>query len=233
MNGEKKKAKQKECYIELASFEDLTRMACAQHPKRIYSFDLDGICVAAITMNLGNTHAVMYAPLPKNEDGGRYISYKIDDVKKESCKITDTISNGSVSAPIIYLKSNITYLESATSRDEIPDVFNPIELKDIGSLARLTYDPEVPDESELTLYAMPVNDTSWAIGHWMMIDMDESYHLFYYIMSDAEPTMPFLRYKHESKQEPEFTDKMEHGYMYMPVIKFKELHPIFGFDVKG
>jgi hypothetical protein len=35
---------QNECYVELSSFDDLARLACAlqEYPKRVYSQELDG-----------------------------------------------------------------------------------------------------------------------------------------------------------------------------------------------
>lgn len=223
---------QGECHIELASFADLARMACAyhQHPRRVYSFERNGVRVAAITMILTNTLVVMYAPLPKNDKSAKYIAYKIDSTKKESCSIAYKIANGTSSAPIIHLKSNITHLGVANTKDEIPNLFNPIELKDIGSLARLTYDPDFPEEPELTLYAVPVDNGLWAIGYIIMYEMDEVCYEFYHVMcEDEKQIMPFLRYRHDREQEPEFTDMVEHGYTYMPVVKLKKSHPIFGF----
>lgn len=221
------KSPQRECHAELASFEDLARLACSsrEYPKRVYSFELDGRRVAAITMHLTNTLAVMYAPLSKS---GGYVSYKID-ADKEACGVVDSISNSLSCAPIIHLKSRITQLRMAVEADDIPDVFHPIELADLGSLTRLTYDPDFPEASNLALYAVPINN-SWVLGYLVYLEMDEPYYEFYYIRMDAEPEGHFVRYSANSASEPEFTDRIEHGYTYMPVIKLKEEHPIFGFD---
>ena len=222
---------QKECHIELASFADLARMACSyhEHPRRVYSHMLDGVRIASTTLNLANTLAVMYAPMPKD---GRYISYSID-AGRESCGVTDAVSNTAArNAPVIRLKSGITHLEVADKHaDNIPDVFRPVELADMGSLARLTYDPDFPDEPDLTLYAVPV-DGSWVLGYLVLYEMDVSYYGFYHVRCDAEPDKPFLRYRHDSAQEPELTDTIEHGSLYMPIVKIKHPNPIFGFGPK-
>lgn len=223
---------QKICYVEFASMSDLVRMACAyrQYPRRIESFDLNGTRVASVVTILSNTVLIMYTPLAKNDQDGKYISYKIDNMKKESYEITDTAINGASNAPIIHYKSNIIQLAVARTKYEIPEIFDPIELKDIGSLVRLSYESSNPEDPELTVYAVPKNDGSWAIGYWLTYSMDKPYYEFYYVKVDTEPIMPFLRYKEDAQQEPEFTDKVEHGFLYMPVVKFKESHPMFGFS---
>ncbi len=222
---------QKICYVEFASMADLARMACSyrQYPRRVESFDLNGTRVASIVTIFPNTLLIMYSPLAKHDQDGKYISYKIDSMKKESYSITDTATNRSTNAPIIHYKSNIIQLTVARTKYEIPEAFDPIELKDLGSLARLSYDGANPEDPELTLYVIPINDNSWAIGYWLTYSMDKPHYEFYYIKLDVEPIMPFLRYKEDTQQEPEFTDKVEHGYVYMPVVKFKESHPMFGF----
>lgn len=220
--------KQGECHIELESFADLARLACSytSRPKRVYSFMLGDDRVASTILTMANTVAVLYAPLPK--DGG-YISYKID-AGKEYYDVVDTASSTTSSAPIIHLMSNITLLDVAKSSDEIPDTFDPVELRDVGSLARLTYDPDFPEDSDLTLYAIPV-DGAWVLGRPLLFGMDELYHAFYHVRVDSEPASPFLRYGHDRIQAPVFTDSIaEHGYLYMPIIKLKSAHPIFGLE---
>lgn len=221
------KVKQRECHAELASFEDLARLACStrDYPRRVYSFDLGGRRVAAVASSLANTVAVMYAPMPKS---GGYVSYKID-ADRETCGVVDCISNSLSCAPIIHLKSRITQFEMAVAADDIPDVFHPIELVDLASLARLTYDPDFPEAQNLALYAVPVN-SSWVLGYLVYLEMDEPHYEFYYVRMDEDPDKHFVRYRADSTSEPEFTDRIEHGYVYMSVIKLKEEHPIFGFD---
>ena len=218
---------QRECHIELAGFDDLARLACSyrEYPRRVYSFELDGRRVVATVINLSNTLAVLYAQLPRT---GRYVSYKID-AGREVCDVTDSASNSASCAPIIHLKSKLTRLEAAASADEISDVFHPVELGDLGSLARLTYDPDFLDSPNLTLYAVPVGGR-WVLGYLIYIEMDQPHYEFYYLGLDAEPNSRFVRYKADRAADPEFTDRVEHGYTYMPVVKIKKAHQIFGFN---
>lgn len=240
-----------ECHIELESFEDLARLACSyqSHPRRIFSFVRDGsgdgsggdadgndgsdgsdgggTRVAATAFNLANTLAVMYAPLPKN---GRYVSYVIDG-GRECTDVVDAASNAASYAPIIHVNSEpcLTHMETGLPADDIPDVLHPIELADLGSLARLTYDPDFPDEPDPVIYAVPVGGL-WALGYVTAYDMEEPHYVFYHVMRDAKPDKPFLRYGHDKAQEPELSDRIEHGYVYMPIVTVRDQHPIFGFD---
>lgn len=220
----------KECRVPLDSFDDLVRMACAphEHPRRLYTFELDGTRVAATAVNLANTLVILHAPLPASDTGAGYATY-VADGGRETCGVSKTASNASRNAPLIHLKSNITDLEIACTKDEIPDVFMPVELCDLASLARLTYDPDFPDTPDLTLYAVPMPDSgSWALGYVLLYEMDQPSYAFYYFVCDSRPSTLFLRYRHDADTLAEFTDRMEHGYLYMPIIKIKEPHPIFG-----
>lgn len=186
-----------------------------------------GTRVAATVFNLANTLVVMYAPLPKD---GRYVSYAIDG-GRERTDVVDAASNSASYAPIIHVNSEpcLTHMEADPPADDIPDVLHPIELADMGSLARLTYDPDFPDEPDPVIYAVPVGGL-WAMGYVVSYDMEESHYVFYHVMRDAKPDKPFLRYGHDRAQEPELSDRIEHGYVYMPIVTVRDQHPIFGFD---
>ena len=144
---------QNEYYVELSSFGDLARFACAlqEYPKRVYSQELDGIRIISSSLTLANTLLIFYAPIPKS---GRYVSYQVNS-GKEVCDIVESTKTNSNYAPIIHMASKISSLSVQTKK--ISDQFHPIQVKDLGSLARLTYDPEFPDEQNLTLYALPYN----------------------------------------------------------------------------
>ncbi len=187
----------------------------------------EGTRVAATVFNLANTLVVMYAPLPKD---GRYVSYVIDG-GRERADVVDAASNSASYAPIIHVNSEpcLTHMEADPPADDIPDVLHPIELADLGSLARLTYDPDFPDEPDPVIYAVPVGGL-WALGYVVAYDMEESHYVFYHVMRDAKPDKPFLRYGHDRAQKPELSDRIEHGYVYMPIVTVRDQHPIFGFD---
>ena len=214
---------QNEYHVELSSFDDLARLACAlqEYPKRIYSQELDGTRIISSSLTLANTLLIFYTPMPKS---GRYISYRVDS-GKEICDIVESTKTNSNYAPIIHMESKISPLPVQSKK--ISDQFHPIQVKDLGSLARLTYDPEFPDEQNLTLYALPHNK-SWVMGYITSLEMDEVYYNFNYVELDSEPTKHFIKYRGNQGQDPEFSDSFDHGYSYLPIVKIKSEHSIFG-----
>ena len=108
----------------------------------------------------------------------------------------------------------------------LKDKFKPIHVEDIGSLARVTYDPEFPEDSDTTLLAFK-HKKKWIIGHLTSVDLEKTEYFFNYVELDAEPPKPFLQYSAQDVKATKFSDTFRHGYMYLPVIKLKD-HPIFG-----
>ncbi|MFQ5476107.1 MAG: hypothetical protein ACE5DT_03655 [Nitrosopumilus sp.] len=216
---------QSECFIELSSFDDLARYACAfrEYPQRVYSQEFDGSRIISSSLTLANTLMIFYAPMPKS---GRYVSYQVN-AGKEICDIVESTKNISYYAPIVHMKSKISSL--STKSKNLSDQFHPIQINDLGSLARLTYDPEFPDEPNLVLYALPTKN-SWVIGHITSLEMDEVYYNFNYVELNFEPTKHFLKYQGNQGQDPEFSNNFDHGFSYLPIIKIKNEHSIFGFS---
>jgi hypothetical protein len=216
---------QNECFVELSSFDDLARYACAfqEYPKRVYSQELDGSRIISSSLTLANTLLIFYAQMPKS---GRYISYQVT-AGKEICDIVESTKNISHYAPIVHMDSEISSL--SVKSEKITDQFHPIKVKDLGSLARLTYDPEFPDETNLTLYALP-HKKSWVVGYITSLEMDEVYYNFNYVELDSEPIKHFIKYQGNQGKDPEFSNSFDHGYSYLPIIKIKSEHSIFGFS---
>lgn len=214
---------QNECFIELSSFDDLARYACAlqEYPKRVYSQELDGSRILSTSLTLANTLLIFYTPMPKS---GRYVSYQVAS-GTETCDIVESTKINSHYAPIVHMESKISSLPIKS--ENITDQFHPIKVKDLGSLARLTYDPEYPDEQNLTLYALPYKK-SWIMGYITALEMDEVYYNFNYVELDSEPTKHFVKYQGNQGQDPVFSDSFDHGYSYLPIIKIKTDHSIFG-----
>jgi len=214
---------QNEYYVELSSFDDLARFVCAlqEYPKRVYFQELDGTRIISSSLTLANTLLIFYTQISKS---GRYVSYQVDS-GKEICDIVESTKTNSNYAPIINMESKISSLPVKSKK--ISDQFHPIQVKDLGSLARLTYDPEFPDEQNLTLFALPHNK-SWVMGYITSLEMDEVYYNFNYVELDSEPTKHFVKYQGNQGQDPEFSDNFDHGYSYLPIVKIKSEHSIFG-----
>ncbi|KFM20146.1 hypothetical protein AAA799P11_00222 [Marine Group I thaumarchaeote SCGC AAA799-P11] len=216
---------QNECFVELSSFDDLARYACAfrEYPQRVYSQEFNGERIVSSSMILANTLLIFYVPLKKS---GRYISYQVTR-GKEICDIVESTQNISHYAPVIHMESVISPLPE--NEENITDQFHPIQVKDLGSLARLTYDPEFPDEQNLTLFALP-RKKSWVLGYITSLEMDDVYYNFNYVELDSEPTKNFLKYQGTQGKNPEFSDAVDHGFSYFPIIKIKNEHSVFGFS---
>lgn len=214
---------QSECFIELFSFDDLARYACAfrEYPKRVYSQEFEGSRIISSSLTLANTLLIFYTSISKS---GRYVSYQVDS-GKEICDIVESTKTNSNYAPIVHMESKISSLPVKSKK--ISDQFHPIQVKDMGSLARLTYDPEFPDQQNLTLYALPHNK-SWVMGYITSLEMDEVYYNFNYVELDSEPTKHFIKYQGNQGQDPEFSNNFDHGYSYLPIVKIKSEHSIFG-----
>ena len=216
---------QSECFIELFSFDDLARYACAfrEYPKRVYSQEFEGSRIISSSLTLANTLMIFYAKMSKF---GRYVSYQVT-AGKEICDVVESTKHISNYAPVVHMESELSSLPMKS--EKISDQFHPIQIKDLGSLARLTYDPEFPDEQNLTLYALP-HKNSWVLGYITSLEMDEVYYNFNYIELDSEPTKHFVKYQGSQDQDPEFSNNFVHGYSYLPIIKIKNEHSIFGFS---
>jgi len=214
---------QSQCFVELYSFNDLARFVCAfrEYPLRVYSHEFNGVRVLSSSISLANTLLLFYTPMKKF---GRYVSYSVTG-GKEHCDIVESTKNISTYAPIIHFESEISSLNIES--EKISDKFHPMRIKDLGSLARLTYDPEYPDVPNLAAYAIPHNN-SWLIGYVTSLQMDEVFYQFNYLELESEPIMPFLKYRGNEGKDPVFTNNFEHGYSYLSVIKVKNEHPIFG-----
>lgn len=212
-------------FVETTDFANFARYVCAfrEHPLRVYSHDLKGKKVLSSRLVLANTLLSFYASAPKN---GRYVSYNVKGGKEEYDVVnsTKTLSNY---APIVHLCSLPS--EFNINPKKIQDKFQSIKVEDLGSLARLSYDPELPDEPDLGLFLFPYK-TKWVIGHITSIDMEDVVYFFNYVLIDKEPTKSFLQYSLQDVKAPIFTDKFQHGYSYLPIVKLKTSHSIFGLN---
>jgi len=216
---------QNECFIELSSFNDLARYACAfrEYPKRVYSQELDGSRIISSSLILANTLMIFYTPMTKI---GRYVSYQVKG-DKEICDIVESTKNISNYAPIVNMESEISSLPIKS--EKLSDQFHPIQVRDLGSLARLTYDPEFPDEPNLTMYTLKYKNF-WVLGYITSLEMDEIFYNFNYVKLNSEPSKHFLKYQGNQGKDPEFSNSIEHGFSYLPIIKIKTTPSIFGFS---
>ncbi len=213
-----------QCFIEVADFKNLARYVCAfrENSLRVYLHDLNGCMVFSAELALANTLLSFYTPTTKK---GRYVSYELKG-GKEHCDVVNSTKTISHYAPIIHLESLPSKIKIKT--ENLEDQFTPIKTGSLGSLVRIAFssDPDVPD---LTLFLFE-HKKKWIIGQISSIDFDDPVYCFNYVTLDSEPTKPFLRYSSQDGKEPKFTDKFEHGYSYLAVIKLKHSYSIFGLN---
>lgn len=214
-------------FVEAADFGSFARYVCAlrENPLRVYSHELNKKQVLSSRRILSKSLFSIYSNVPKS---GRYVSYNAKGGKEEFSVVSSTKSFAKY-APIVNLNSlPSTFIVNPKKIDE---KFIPVHVEDLGSLARLTYDPELPDEWDLTLFLFP-QKTKWIIGYITSIDLEDILYFFNYVILDKEPDKPFLQYSNADDKLPVFTDKFQHGLSYLPVVKLKEDHPIFGLNKK-
>jgi len=209
-------------FIEVADFPSFARYVChRENSLRVYYHDLKKEKVLSSRQVLASSLLSFYVIAPKS---GRYISYSVKG-GRENYDIVNTTKAVSNYAPVIHL----TAIPSSVviNPAKLKDKFKPIQVENLGSLARLTYDPELPEEAELSLFAFPHKE-KWIIGYITSLDLEDIEYFFNYVVVDKEPTKPFLQYSYQETKEPTFTDKFQHGYTYLPIVKLKQAHKIFG-----
>ena len=212
-------------FVEVASFLDFARFVCAfrEYPLRVYAHKLHEKMVLSCRLVLSNSILAFYTDYKK----GRYVEYDPNG-GKETAKTVDSIQSTSIYAPIVHLDSMPFPIKSYK---KISETFKTSKVLDLGNLARLTYDPEWPDEPKVTLLCFP-RGKKWIIGYMSVIELDETVYCFYYVELDKEPDKPFIKYSGHKGIPAEFTDIFRHGFPYLPVVKLKKAHPIFGLKSK-
>lgn len=208
-------------FIEVVSFLDFARFVCAfrEYPLRVYAHKLHDKMVLSSRLVLSNSILAFYT----NYENGRYLEY---DPKggKEIARVVNSIQSPSNYAPIVHLES-LPF--SITSTKRITDKFKTSKVRDLGNLARLTYDPEWPDDPKVTLLCFP-RGKKWIVGYMSIIELDETVYCFYYVELDKEPDKSFIKYSGHKGIPAQFTDIFQHGFPYLPIVKLKKEHPIFG-----
>ena len=126
--------------------------------------------------------------------------------------------------PIVKIKSLPQSLKP--SSDNNSEKYQPIELDDLGSLAKLSYGFE---EAPFPLFAFPFQGR-WLLGVFLTFNEDgDSY--FCYVVLKEEPVKPFLKHTTSNGSEPILVDNTgEHGYSYIKIVKLHDTHPLVNYD---
>ena len=210
-------------YIQVKSILEFTRLVCAleRAPRVSFLHDYNGKKILSVQMDvLKEKPVVYYTPL---ENKGHYLCYDMIGGKEQS-KIVDTTSDASkIYSPIVRIKSLPKTLQPGNGT---LDRYQPIELEDMSSLAKLTWGFE---EIPFPLFLFPYAN-KWLIGVFMNFN-DEGTSYFCHVVLDLDPQMPFLKFSTTDGTHPTFVENIsKHGYSYIKIIKLKDTHPLVDYD---
>ena len=206
-------------YVQVNSTLEFSRLVCAleRAPRVSFLHDYHGLQILSVQMDiLKEKPIVYYTPL---ENHGHYLCYGLKGGKEES-EIVDTTSDASkLYSPIIRIKSLPKTLKPGNGT---LDRYQPIELEDVSSLAKLTWGF---DEVPFPLFLFPHND-KWLLGVFMNFN-DEGTSYYCHVVLNNDPDKPFLKFSSTNATEPTFVENpSEHGFSYIKIIKLRDTHPL-------
>ena len=210
-------------YIELESTLEFSRLVCALErvPRVSFLHEHEGKKVLSVQMDLLKAKPIIYfTPI---ENLGHYLCYGFKAGKEESVVVNSTTDTAMLYSPIVKIKFLPASLKSGNSAG---DKYQPIELEDAASLAKLSYGFE---ESPFPLFSFPYNG-KWLMGIFMNFN-EEGSSYFCHVGMPEEVSKPFLKYTTTNGAQPVFVDNPgEHGYSYIKIIKLKDTHPLVDYD---
>jgi hypothetical protein len=206
-------------YIQVNSTLEFSRLVCAleRAPRVSFLHDYDGKKILSVQMDILKEKPIVYfTPL---ENIGHYLCYDLKGGKEKSEIVNTTSDTSKLYSPIVKIKSLPKTLRPGNGT---LDRYQPIELEDLSSLAKLTWGF---DEIPFPLFLFPHND-KWLIGVFMNFT-DEGTSYFCHVVLDSDPQKPFIKFSSTNGSEPIFVENpSEHGYSYIKIIKLKETHPL-------
>ena len=206
-------------YIQVNSTLEFSRLVCAleRTPRVSFLHDYDGQKILSVQMDILKEKPIVYYTPLKNI--GHYLCYELKGGKEKS-EIVDTTSDASkLYSPIVKIKSLPKTLKPGNGT---LDRYQPIELEDLSSLAKLTWGF---DEIPFPLFLFPHKD-QWLIGIFMNFN-EEGTSYFCHVVLDRDPQKPFIKFSSTNGSEPIFVENpSEHGFSYVKIIKLKETHPL-------
>ncbi len=206
-------------YIQVNSTLEFSRLVCAleRAPRVSFLHDYDGQKILSVQMDILKEKPIVYfTPL---ENIGHYLCYDLKGGKEKSEIVNTTSDTSKLYSPIVKIKSLPKTLRPGNGT---LDRYQPIELEDLSSLAKLTWGF---DEIPFPLFLFPHND-KWLIGVFMNFT-DEGTSYFCHVVLDSDPQKPFIKFSSSNGSEPIFVENpSEHGYSYIKVIKLRDTHPL-------
>jgi hypothetical protein len=205
-------------YIQVSSTLEFSRLVCAleRAPRISFLHEHEGRKILSVQMDvLKEKPIVYYTPL---EHKGHFLCYALRGEKEQTEIVNSTSDASKLYSPIVRIKSLPDTLKPGNGT---ADRYQPIELEDLASLAKLTWGFE---ENPFPLFLFPHND-KWLVGVFMNFT-EEGTSYFCHVVLDDEPQKPFLKFSNNDS-EPSFVQSpSEHGYSYVKIIKLKDTHPL-------
>ena len=210
-------------YIQVKSPLEFTRLVCAleRMPRVSFLHEHNGKKVLSVQMDLLKEKPVIYfTPV---ENFGHFLSYTFAGGEEQTDVVSSTLDNSRLYSPIIKIKSLPESLKPDTS--DKTEKYQPIELEDLSSLAKLSYGFE---EAPFPLFSFPHNG-KWFLGVFMNFNEDGPSY-FCYVTLDYEPTKPFVKHSANHSVDPTFvSNTSDHGYSYIKIIRLNETHPLVNY----
>jgi len=205
-------------YIQVSSTLEFSRLVCAleRAPRISFLHEHEGRKILSVQMDvLKEKPIVYYTPL---EHKGHFLCYALRGEKEQTEIVNSTSDASKLYSPIVRIKSLPDTLRPGNGT---LDRYQPIELEDIASLAKLTWGFE---ENPFPLFLFPHND-KWLIGVFMNFT-EEGTSYFCHVVLDKDPQKPFLKFSNNNSEPSFVQNPSEHGYSYVKIIKLKDTHPL-------
>ncbi len=205
-------------YIQVSSTLEFSRLVCAleRAPRISFLHELEGKKILSVQMDVLKEKPIVYfTPL---ENNGNFLCYAFRGGNEQSTIVNSTSDLGKLYSPIVRIKSLPAALKPGNGTS---DRYQPIELEDLSSLAKLTWGFE---ENPFPLFLFPHND-KWLIGVFMNFT-EEGTSYFCHVVLPNEPKNPFLKFSNHDSEPSFVKDPSEHGYYYVKIIKLKDTHPL-------
>ena len=133
----------------------------------------------------------------------------------------DSASDASkIYSPLIHVRS---LPETMAPKEAHGGRYLRMELEDLDSLAKLSYDVE---HSGYPLFLFPWK-CGWLLGVFISFGDEDDDPYFCHVCLDEDPKKPFLRHSAQNGTRPSFVDSPDdHGYFYFKIIRLRETHPL-------
>jgi len=205
-------------YIQVSSTLEFSRLVCAleRAPRISFLHEHEGRKILSVQMDvLKEKPIVYYTPL---EHKGHFLCYALRGEKEQTEIVNSTSDASKLYSPIVRIKSLPATLRPGNGT---LDRYQPIELEDLASLAKLTWGFE---ENPFPLFLFPRND-KWLVGVFMNFT-EEGTSYFCHVVLDKDPQKPFLKFSNNDSEPSFVQNPSEHGYSYVKIIKLKDTHPL-------